>query len=94
MKLYYEQENHVRKFLVICATQLAGGILLKMLKYLEVMFYKFEYLNKTVLFESLLQKIIEKPKKENLKMIKHSLPNLLKESPKTNMHIVEQESVT
>ena len=58
------------------------------------MLYKFEYLNKTVLFESFLQKVIEKPNKENLKMIKDSLPNLFKESPKTNMHIVEQENVT
>ena len=65
-----------------------------MSKYLEVMLYKFEYLNKTVLFESFLQKVIEKPNKENFKMIKDSLPNLFKESPKTNMHIVEQESVT
>ena len=40
----YEQEKHVRKSLVICATQLAGGLLLKKLKYFEVMLNIFEFL--------------------------------------------------
>ena len=37
MELLGEQKYHVRKSLVTCATQLAGSLLLKMLKYLEVM---------------------------------------------------------
>ena len=43
MELLYEQEEHVRKSLVICATQLAGGLLLKKLKYFEVMWNIFEF---------------------------------------------------
>ena len=39
------RNNHVRKALVICATQLAGGLLLKMLKYFEVMLNIFEFSN-------------------------------------------------
>ena len=37
MNYKYEQEKHVKKFLVVCVTQLAGGLLLEMLKYFEVM---------------------------------------------------------
>ena len=33
---------HVRKSLVICVTQLIGSVLLKMLKYFEVMLNSFE----------------------------------------------------
>ena len=40
----YEQEQHVRKSIAICATQLAGGLLLKKLKYFEVMLNIFEFL--------------------------------------------------
>ena len=36
MKLLYKQEQDVRKSLVICATQLAGDLLLKMLEYFKV----------------------------------------------------------
>ena len=43
MELYYEQEYYVRKSFVICATQLAGGSLLKQLKYFEVMLNIFEF---------------------------------------------------
>ena len=43
MELQYEQELHVRKSLVTCATQLAGGLLLKRLKYFEVMLNIFEF---------------------------------------------------
>ena len=39
----YEQEQHVRKSIAICATQLAGGLLLKRLKYFEVMLNIFEF---------------------------------------------------
>ena len=38
MELQYEQELHVRKSLVMRATQIAGSLLLKMLKYFEVVF--------------------------------------------------------
>ena len=34
MELLYEQKQHVIKALVVCATQLAGGLLMKMNKYL------------------------------------------------------------
>ena len=37
MKLLYRQEFHVRKALVLRTTQLAGGLLLKMLKHFEVL---------------------------------------------------------
>ena len=37
IKLQKEQEQHVIKPLVICATQLVGNLLLKMLKYFKVM---------------------------------------------------------
>ena len=43
MELQYEQESHVRKSLVICATQLERGLLLKKLKYFEVMLNIFEF---------------------------------------------------
>ena len=43
MELQYEQAYHVRKSLVICATQLAAGLLLKKLKYFEVMLNIFEF---------------------------------------------------
>ena len=33
----------MKKSVVICATQLAGGLLLKMLKYFEVMLNIFEF---------------------------------------------------
>ena len=42
MKLSYEQEQYVRKFLVICATQLAVGVLIKKLKCFEVKLNIFE----------------------------------------------------
>ena len=50
MKLLYKQEQHVRKSLNIYATQLAGGLLLNMLKYFEVMlkFFEFNYAKKIV----------------------------------------------
>ena len=35
MELAYEKEQHVRKPFAICAIQLAGGVLLKMLKYFQ-----------------------------------------------------------
>ena len=44
MELYYEQEQHIRKSLAICATQLASSLLLKKLKYVEVMLNIFEFL--------------------------------------------------
>ena len=43
MKLYYEQGQHVRESLAICTTQLAGSLLLKKLKYFEVMLNIFEF---------------------------------------------------
>ena len=43
MKVQYEQEEYVIKSLVICATQLVSGLLLKMLKYFQVMLKIFEY---------------------------------------------------
>ena len=43
MELWYEQEYHVRKSIVTYAAQLAGGLLLKMLKYFEVMLNIFEF---------------------------------------------------
>ena len=48
MEIYYEQECHVRK----CATQLAGGLLLKMLKYFEVMLNIFEFSHMKEIVES------------------------------------------
>ena len=42
MELEYKQEQHVRKPLVICASQLVGGFLLKELEYFEVMLKLFE----------------------------------------------------
>ena len=42
MELQYEQEQHVRKSLAICVTQLEGGLLLKRLKYFEVKLNIFE----------------------------------------------------
>ena len=43
MELWYEQEQHIRKSLVICATHLTGGLLLKKLKYFEVMLNILEF---------------------------------------------------
>ena len=43
MELQYEQECHVRKSLAIYATQLAGGVLLRMQKYFAVMLKFFEF---------------------------------------------------
>ena len=37
MKLYYEKEYHAMKSLVTYTSQLAGRLLSKMLKYLEVL---------------------------------------------------------
>ena len=37
MKVFYKREEHLTKFLVSCATQLEGALLLKKLKYFEVM---------------------------------------------------------
>ena len=54
MKLQYEQEWHVRKSLVICATKLAGGLLLKMLKYFKVMLNIFEFSHVKEIVESWL----------------------------------------
>ena len=48
MELQYEQEQHVRKSLDICATQLAGGLLLKMIKYFEVKIFKFSHVKEIV----------------------------------------------
>ena len=42
MELCYEQEQHIRKNLAVCATRLAGGMLSKMIKYLEVMLNIFD----------------------------------------------------
>ena len=44
--------KHVRKSLVICATQLAGGLLLKMVKYFEVMLNTFEFSHSKEIVES------------------------------------------
>ena len=44
VKLQHEQEQQVRKSLVICATQFAGSLLLKKLKYCEIMLNIFELL--------------------------------------------------
>ena len=43
MELQYKQEQHVRKPSVICETQLAEGLVLKMLKYFEVILKIFEF---------------------------------------------------
>ena len=52
MELKYEEEQHSRKSLVKCATQLAGGLLLKMLKYFEVTLNIFEFSHVTKIVES------------------------------------------
>ena len=36
MELEYKQEQHIRKSLVICASQLVGGFLSKGLEYFEL----------------------------------------------------------
>ena len=41
---YNTNRNNVRKSLVVCATQLAGGLLLKKLKYFEFMLNIFVFL--------------------------------------------------
>ena len=43
MELKYKQEQHVRKSVIISATQLAGGLLLKILKYFEVVLNIFQF---------------------------------------------------
>ena len=43
MELLREQELHVRKSFVTFATQLAAALLLKKLKYFDVMFNIFEF---------------------------------------------------
>ena len=40
---YNTNRNNLRKSHAICATRLAGGLLLKMLKYFEVLLNVFEY---------------------------------------------------
>ena len=42
MEPWYEQEQHVKKYLVLCASQLAGGSLFKKGKYFEIMLNIFE----------------------------------------------------
>ena len=42
MELCYEREQHIRKPLAVCATRLAGGMLSKMIKHLEVMLNIFD----------------------------------------------------
>ena len=54
MELQYEQERHVRKPLDLCATQLAVGLLLKMLKYFEVIRNIFEFSHVKEIAESRL----------------------------------------
>ena len=55
MELYYEQEKHVRIILVICATQLASGLLLlNILKYFEVMLKILEFSHVKEIVESWL----------------------------------------
>ena len=53
MKLQYKQE-YVIKSLVICSTQLAGDLLLKMLKYFEVMLKIFKFSHVKEIAESSL----------------------------------------
>ena len=43
MVLQCNQEQHVGKSVVICTTQLAGGLLLKLLKYFEFILNIFEF---------------------------------------------------
>ena len=52
MELKYKQEQHVRKSLVICATQLARGLLLEILKYFEVILKIFEFSHVKEIVES------------------------------------------
>ena len=40
---YNTNRNNIRKSLVICGTQLAGGLLLKMLKFFKIMLNIFEF---------------------------------------------------
>ena len=54
MKLKYEQKQHVRKSVVIWVTHLAGGLLLKMLNYFEVMLNVFEFSHVKEIVESLV----------------------------------------
>ena len=51
MELKYEQEQQ-NVVLVKCATQLAGGLLLKMLKYFEVTLNTFEFSHVKKIVES------------------------------------------
>ena len=52
MKLQYEQKKHVKVSLATCAIQFAGGLLLKMLKYFEVMLNIFEFSHLKEIVES------------------------------------------
>ena len=52
MELKYEQKQHVRKSIVIWATHLAGDLLLKMLKYFEVILNIFEFFHVKGIVES------------------------------------------
>ena len=53
MELQYEQED-LRRSVVICATQVPGSALLKMLKYFEVMLNIFEFSHTKEIVESWL----------------------------------------
>ena len=44
MELQSKQEQHVRKFFLICTTELAGRLLLKKLKYFDVVLNIFKFL--------------------------------------------------
>ena len=46
------QEEHVRKFVVICPSQLAGDLLMQMLKYFEVMLNIFDFSHVKEILES------------------------------------------
>ena len=46
------RKQYVRKSLVICATHLAGGLLLKILKYFKVMLNIFEFSHVKKIIES------------------------------------------
>ena len=52
MKLKWVQEQHVRKFLGICVSQLPGGLFLKILKYFQVMLNIFEFSHMKEIAES------------------------------------------
>ena len=52
MELKYKQEEHVRKSRSIWTTQLTSGLLLKALKYFEVMLNIFEFWHVNAIVES------------------------------------------